>query len=196
MLNHYHCCNLSSGVALNVWFTTNGMYVKNNNIYMWRDQAIIEWSRRVISTVACCHSAKLSSHAARAFPIATKWCCDQDVKVVPGSAFTQRTCDRCGSLWKGGDVVATFPVALRWMCDSPRTGCARRTTIYMWREQAIIEWSRRVISIVACCHSAKLCAHAAQSIPIATPSTHLALSSCCSRPFHRRLISVCQQHLM
>jgi len=27
------------------------------------------------------------------------------------------------------------------------------------REQAIIEWSRRVISIVACCHSVKLCAH-------------------------------------
>jgi len=27
--------------------------------------------------------------------------------------------------------VATSPVALRWMCDSPRTGCARRTTIYI-----------------------------------------------------------------
>jgi len=26
------CCNLSGGVALNVWFTTNGMYVKNNTI--------------------------------------------------------------------------------------------------------------------------------------------------------------------
>jgi len=26
-------------------------------------------------------------------------------------------------------TVATSPVALRWMCDSPRTGCARRTTI-------------------------------------------------------------------
>ena len=33
------------------------------------------------------------------FPIATKLCCDQDVKDVPGSAFTQRTCDRCGLLW-------------------------------------------------------------------------------------------------
>jgi len=28
-------------------------------------------------------------------------------------------------------VVATFPVALCWMCDSPRTGCARKTTIYI-----------------------------------------------------------------
>jgi len=32
------------------------------------------------------------------FPITTKWCCDQDVKVVPSLAFTQRTCDQCGSL--------------------------------------------------------------------------------------------------
>ena len=47
--------------------------------------------------------------------------------------------------------------------DSPRTGCARRTTpIYMWREQAIIEWTRRVNSIVACCHSVKLYALAAR----------------------------------
>jgi len=30
------------------------------------------------------------------FPIAKKWCCDQDVKVVPGADFTKRTCDRCG----------------------------------------------------------------------------------------------------
>jgi len=26
------CCNLSGGVALNVWFTTNGMCAKNNTI--------------------------------------------------------------------------------------------------------------------------------------------------------------------
>jgi len=61
-------------------------------------------------------------------------------------------------------VLATSPLALRSTCDSPQTGSAWRTTpIYMWREQAKIEWSRRVISIVACCHSVKLCAHAAQA---------------------------------
>jgi len=58
------CCNLSVGVALNVWFTTNGMCAKNNIIYTWREQAIIEWSRRVNSIVACCHNAKLCAHAA------------------------------------------------------------------------------------------------------------------------------------
>jgi len=103
------------------------------------------------------------------FPIAAKWCSDQDVKVVRSSAFTQRTCDRCGSLWKGGDVLAISQVVLRWLCDSPRTGCAWRITpLSLWREQAITAWSRRVISIVACCHGAKLWAHAALGFPIAT----------------------------
>jgi len=40
--NRRCCCNLSAGVALNVRFTTNGMCVKNNTIYMWCKQAIIE----------------------------------------------------------------------------------------------------------------------------------------------------------
>jgi len=33
----------------------------------------------MISIVACCHSAMFCAHAAR-FPLATKWCCDQDVE--------------------------------------------------------------------------------------------------------------------
>ena len=66
-LNVNYCCNLSGGVALIVWFTTNGMCAKNKNIYAWCEQAIIEWSRRVISIVACCHGAKLCAHAARDF---------------------------------------------------------------------------------------------------------------------------------
>jgi len=51
----------------NARFTTNGMCPKNNTIYRWHEQAIIEWSRCVNSIVACCHSAKLCAHAARAF---------------------------------------------------------------------------------------------------------------------------------
>jgi len=46
------------------------------------------------------------------FPIATKWCCDQNVKVVPGSAFTQRTCDWCGRCKKEGLLLQP----LRWRC--------------------------------------------------------------------------------
>jgi len=68
------CCNLSGGVALHVWFTTNGLCAKNNtHIYcMWREQAIIiEWSWYVISIVACCYSVKLLRTCRSCFPIAT-----------------------------------------------------------------------------------------------------------------------------
>jgi len=75
-----YCCNLSGGVALIVWFTTSRMCVwccvdcvihheqdvreEQHHTYMWREQAITEWSRRVNSIVACCHGAKLCAHAA------------------------------------------------------------------------------------------------------------------------------------
>jgi len=39
--------------------------------------------------------------------------------------------------------------------------CAKNNT--HWREQAVMEWSRRVASVVACCHSVKLCALAARA---------------------------------
>jgi len=77
------------------------------------------------------------------------------VKVVPGATFTKRMCDRCGSQQKGGEVVATSRLMLHWKSDSPQMGWA--THKCTWREQAMIEWSRRVISIIACCHSVKLC---------------------------------------
>jgi len=35
---------------------------------------------------------------------------------------------------------------------------------YVWREQAVIEWSWHMNSIVACCYGAKLCAYAARDI--------------------------------
>ena len=37
----------------------------------------------MMSIVACCHSVKLATRGFR--------CCDQDVMVVPGAAFTKRT---------------------------------------------------------------------------------------------------------
>jgi len=126
---------------------------------MRHEPAIAEWSRQVISTIACCHSVKLCGLAAQAL----HWYCAKDVKIMPDAAFTKRMCYRCGSLWKG-DVVATSWLTLCLMCDSPWTGCARKIKpIYMWREQAIIMWSHWVISIVACCHNVKLCARAVRA---------------------------------
>jgi len=127
---------------------------------MRRKQAEIEWDEHDVGSLLflaatvwyeALHTCRLG------FPITIKWF-DQDVKVVPCATFTKRMCDRCGSLQKGGDVVATSQLMLRWKCNSPQTGCAQTATHkYMWREQAIIVWSRRVISIAACCHSVKLC---------------------------------------
>jgi len=139
------CCksgNHSVSVVLNVRFVTNGLYVKiNTHIYA------SQTSRNRMSTtwdLYCCLLPQCEAlHTCRlGFPITTKWCFDQDVKVVPGAIFTKRMCDRCGYLQKGGDVVATSQLMLRWKCDSPQIGCVQRATHkYMWREQAIIEWS-------------------------------------------------------
>ena len=69
------------------------MCAKNNNIYAWREQAIREiakhWSLLLLAATTWSFAP-----FPLGFPIATKWCCDQDVEVVPSSAFTQRTCDR------------------------------------------------------------------------------------------------------
>jgi len=95
----------------------------------------------------------------------------------------------CLYAWQGPTWCCNLSVGIALNCVSPRTGCERRiTAIYMWHEQAIIEWSwwvisnnaceaseqlmvltngddksDLVISFVACCHSVKLCAFAAQA---------------------------------
>jgi len=137
--------------------------------YIYIYLCVSQTSRNKISTTLdlyCCllpqcealHTCPL------AFPITTKWCFDQDVKVVPGKNFSKRMCDRCSSLQKQGDVVATSQLMLRWKCDSPQMGCAQRATHkHMWSEQAKIEWSCQVISIIACYHSVKLCALAVRA---------------------------------
>jgi len=135
------------------------MYVKNNT-HIYVSQTSRNWMSTTWDLFCCLLPQCEALHTCRlGFPITTKWCFDQDVKVVPDATFTKRMCDRCGSLQKGVDVVATSQLILLWKCDSPQMRCAQMATHkYMWREQAIIEWSRQVISIIACGHSVKLCA--------------------------------------
>jgi len=65
----------------------------------------------VISIVFCCHSVKLCALAAQALQSQQSGAVsDQDVNVVPGASFIKK--DRCGSLQKGGDVVALSQLAL------------------------------------------------------------------------------------
>jgi len=65
--------------------------------------------------------------------------------------------------------------ATSWYCCNHSDGVALECAVrhernvreekhYAWREQAIIEWSWHVNSIVACCHSAKLCVHADRAL--------------------------------
>jgi len=51
------------------------------------------------------------------------------------------------------------------MHNTPQMGCAVRIApICKWRKQEIKELSHQVLCIVACCHSVKLCALAAQAL--------------------------------
>jgi len=56
---------------------------------------------------------------------------------------------------------------LRWCCvdymiHHERDVREEQHHTYMWREQTIVREIASMISIVACCHGAKLCAHAAR----------------------------------
>jgi len=98
-------------IVLNVRFTTNGMWVMNNT-------RVARTSRYKISTtwdLYCCLVPQCEGLATccSAFPITTKWCFDEDVKVVPGTTFTKRTCNRCGLLKKRGMLLQP----LGWRCS-------------------------------------------------------------------------------
>ena len=47
------------------------------------------------------------------YPIATKWCCDQDVKVVPGSALSHKERAIAAVRYKKEDMLLQ---PLRWCC--------------------------------------------------------------------------------
>ena len=74
-------------------FTTNRVCVKNNtHIY------VVRTSRNWMSTVCDLYFCLLPQcevlctfHSG--FAIATKWCCDQDDRMVPGATFIKRTWD-------------------------------------------------------------------------------------------------------
>ena len=144
-----YCCNLSIGVVSNLQFTTNRMCMKNNtHIYVAQTRNNREIAVHDLYCYLLPQCEALCTWRS-GFLIATKWCCDQDVMVMPGADFTKRMCDWCSLLYKWGIVVATSPLALCQICDSPPTGCAWRITpIYMWHEQAIIEWLRHIISML------------------------------------------------
>ena len=112
------CCSLSVSIVLNVRFTTNGMCVMNNT-------RVARTSRNKISTtwnLYCCLVPQFEGlrTCCSAFPITAKWCFGQDVKIVPGTTITNRTCNRCGLLKIRGMLLQT----LGWRCiESVVFGC-------------------------------------------------------------------------
>jgi len=104
------CCSLTVSVVVNVWFTTNGICMKNNS-------HVARINRNKMSTtwfLYCCLVPQCEAlrTGCSAFPITTKWCFDQVVKVVLGTNFIRRTCYSCGSSQKRGDVAAISRLAL------------------------------------------------------------------------------------
>jgi len=68
-----YCCNLSGGVALNVWFTTKN----NTHIYVAQtsNDRMILWSDLYCCLVPYCEALCTCYPG---FLIAIKWCCDQE----------------------------------------------------------------------------------------------------------------------
>jgi len=101
------CCSLLVSVGVNMRFTTKGMCVKNNAHVSWT-------SRNKMSTtwdVYCCLLPVWSFvHLLLGLSNHNK------VVLWPGTTFTKRTCNGCGSLQKREDVVATCRLALHWQC--------------------------------------------------------------------------------
>ena len=95
-------------------FTTNVMCVKKNT-------HVVRISRNRMSRtydLYCCLVPQCEAlrTCCSAFLITTKWWFDKAAKVVPGTTFTKRTCNGCGSLQKRGYAVATSGIALYWEC--------------------------------------------------------------------------------
>jgi len=145
---------------------------EQHHTYMWHEKAIIEWSWHVNSIVACCHGAKLCAHAAQDFrsqqsgAVTRMWRSCQGQPSHKERAIGVARCKKEGMMLQ----------PLRWCCvkcviHNEQDVREEQHHTYMWHEQAIIEWSWHVNSIVACCHSAKLCAHAARDFR----SQHLEL---------------------
>jgi len=88
------CCSLSISVVVNLRFTTNGMCMKNNtHVARTRRNKISKTWDLYCCLVPQCEALRTCCSA---FLITTKWCFDQDVKVMPGISFTKITSNGCG----------------------------------------------------------------------------------------------------
>ena len=72
MLLYVCCCNLSGGVVLIVWFTTN--VCQDNTIIMYREQAIVKERLRARSPLLIAATVRIFAHMTLGFLVATMPC--------------------------------------------------------------------------------------------------------------------------
>jgi len=75
--------------------TSNNRVILSGDLYCWLVPQC--------EALRTCHSG---------FPIAIKWCCDQDVKVVPGATFAEKCIIRAVHCKKEGMLLQP----LHWRC--------------------------------------------------------------------------------
>ena len=88
---------------------------------------------------------------------------------------------------------------LRWRCvdcviHHERDVREEQHHTYMWHQQAIIVWSWHAISIVACCHSVKLCTHAARDFRSQQYHQNPRKLSNCLKFYWLKVIYICQSN--
>jgi len=157
-LAYLYCCNLFVGIALIVWFTTKGTWAKNKNIYV---HGASKQLRRMTSIIACCRGVKLCTHVAWNFrsqqngAVTRMW---RSCRVQPSHKERVIGVFHCK---KEGMLLQP----LQWRCidcviHHERDVCKEQK--YMCMAQASNNKRLRCMISVACCHGAKLCAHAAR----------------------------------
>ena len=151
------CCNLSSGVALIVWFTTNGMCVKNNTIIC---------VARASNSKRDCNAWSLLLLAARMwsfahmpfwFPIAT-------VDMIPGS-FVLKT-------WN--IVIAAGPSS----CLALIVGCKGKFYVHYWHWLWWFHQCRKYMPSSCCRGNRVWYSQTTHDIPKSRKQTHFLFNIC------------------
>ena len=106
-----YCCNLSGGVALIVWFITNGMCVKNNTIIYVPQASNSKRDCNAWSLLLLAAPVWIFAHMPLGISNRNKMVLWLGYGGRAEFSLTQRTCDRCGPLQKGGVLQP-----LRWRC--------------------------------------------------------------------------------
>jgi len=100
-----------------------------NNYLVWRKSEFplnYRTLSNILSVISALHHVPLFMDGTWLLVVAVKTAVDLQILQIK-CVVIQLAANR--SIWVFV-IVATSPVKWRWLCDSPRTGCARRTTIH------------------------------------------------------------------